>query len=135
MTNTFSWVFLAALAAATATRLWLAQRQARHVAAHRHAVPPTFADAIPLEAHQKAADYTVAKSRLGMLDVLVGAALTLWLTLGGLIQGLSDLWAGPLAPGSVLHGTALLLSVFFVQAVAGLPLTLYRTFVVEERFA
>src|SRR3954468_17929450 len=93
MTNGFTWAFLAALAAATATRLWLAARQMRHVSAHRGAVPATFAETIPLEAHQKAADYTVAKARLGMLDLLVGAALTLALTLGGLIQWIADAWA------------------------------------------
>jgi STE24 endopeptidase len=134
MTNAFTWAFLAALAAATATRLWLAQRQIRHVAAHRGAVPGTFADAIPLEAHQKAADYTVAKTRIGMLDLAIGAAVILWLTLGGLIESISNFWARWLEPGSVLHGTALLLTIFFIQAALGLPTTLYRTFVVEERF-
>jgi STE24 endopeptidase len=132
--NAFSWTFLAALTAATATRLWLAQRQIRHVAAHRGAVPGTFAEAIPLPAHQKAADYTVAKSRFGMVDTLVGAALTLALTLGGAIQALADLWAPWLGRSSVAHGTALLLSLFLVQGAIGLPLTLYRTFVIEERF-
>jgi STE24 endopeptidase len=134
VTNAFTWLFLAALAAATVARIWLGRRQIRHVRAHRDAVPATFAQAIPLPAHQKAADYTVAKGRLGMLDVLIGAALTLLLTLGGLIQWISDFWGRWLEPGSILHGSALLLTVFFVQAAIGLPTTLYRTFVVEERF-
>ncbi len=134
MINAFSWIFLAALASATAARIWLGERQVRHVRAHRDAVPGTFTGSIPLAAHQKAADYTVAKARLGMLDVLVGAALTLVLTLGGLIQWVSDLWSAWLGPGSIPHGTALLLSVFFVQAAAGLPATVYRIFVIEERF-
>src|SRR2546430_4940173 len=72
--NAFTWVFLIALGLATATRLWLVLRQIRHVRAHRDAVPRTFAEAIPLGAHQKAADYTVAKARLGMIDVLLRAA-------------------------------------------------------------
>jgi STE24 endopeptidase len=134
MTNAFSWVFLAALVAATLARMWLAQRQMRHVRAHRGAVPAIFAEAIPLTAHQKAADYTVAKARLGMLDVLIGAALTVLLTLGGLIQWISDFWGKWLEPGSVPHGTALLLTLFLVQSAAGLPTTLWRIFVIEERF-
>ena len=134
MLNAFSWVFLAALGAAAATRLWLAQRQVRHVLVHRDAVPATFADAIPLAAHQKAADYTAAKNRLGMLEIAIGALLTLLFTLGGLLQWLSELLAGVLQGGSVLHGSALLLAVFFIQAAVGLPATLYRTFVIEERF-
>jgi STE24 endopeptidase len=130
----FSWIFLAALAAATLARLWLARRQMRHVRAHREAVPSTFAAAIPLAAHQKAADYTVAKARFGMVEVLLGAAVLLALTFGGVIQRLSELWALALAAGSIAHGTALILSVIFLQSLIGLPLAVYRTFVVEQRF-
>jgi STE24 endopeptidase len=132
--NALTWLFLAALIAASATRLWLAARQMRHVRAHRDAVPPTFADAIGLSAHQKAADYTVAKTRLGNIDVLVSAALLVVLTLGGGIQLIADLWARVFEHGSVAHGTALLLTLFFVQGLAGLPLTVWRTFGVEARF-
>ena len=134
MSNAFAWVFLAALAAATVTRLWLAQRQMRHVRAHREAVPATFAAVIPLASHQKAADYTVAKARLGMIDVVLGAVVLLALTLGGGIQLLSDVWARAFASGSIAHGTALILSVVFLQSLIGMPLALYRTFVLEQRF-
>jgi STE24 endopeptidase len=134
MENALAWAFAAALAAATATRLWLARRQVRHVRAHRDAVPDTFAGAIPLAAHQKAADYTVAKSSLGTADTLLGALVALALTLGGGIEWLSQAWAAAFAPGSVAHGTALLVSLFLAQAAAALPLTVVRTFGVEARF-
>jgi STE24 endopeptidase len=134
MSNAFTWVFLAALALATATRLWLALRQVRHVRAHREAVPGTFADTIALPAHQKAADYTVAKTRLGIVDTLLDAVVLLALTLGGLLQWLSDLWARVLPEGSLWHGTALILTVVFARALIGLPLSLYRIFGIEERF-
>ena len=90
MPNAFTWVFLAALAVAAATRLWLALRQIRHVRAHRGAVPGMFAETIPLAAHQKAADYTVAKARLGIIDTVLDAAILLALTLGGALQWLAD---------------------------------------------
>jgi STE24 endopeptidase len=134
MFNAFTWVFLAALAANTLTRLWLAQRQIRHVRAHRDAVPPTFGDVIPLAAHQKAADYTVAKARAGMVEVLIGAALLLILTLGGLIDRLHVLWARVLEPGGLWHGTAMIASVALLIALVDLPITLYRTFVIEARY-
>ncbi|MBV9192436.1 MAG: M48 family peptidase, partial [Betaproteobacteria bacterium] len=92
MPNALTWLFLAALLAATATRLWLASRQIRHVRAHREAVPPSFAETIPLTAHQKAADYTAAKTRFGIVNTLVDAALILVFTLGGGVQWLSDAW-------------------------------------------
>jgi STE24 endopeptidase len=134
MTSAFTWVFLAVLAAATLTRLWLAYRQIAHVRAHRDAVPGLFAEAIPLAAHQKAADYTVAKSRLGIVDTLLDAAILLALTLGGVLQWLSDLWERAFAASSLWHGTALILAVFAIRGALGLPLSLYRIFVVEERF-
>ena len=134
MSNAFAWVFLAALAAATVTRLWLAQRQMRHVRAHRDAVPPTFAAAIPLEAHQKAADYTVAKVKLGMLDAVLDAVVLLVLTLGGLLQWLAEQWDRVLPAQPLWHGAALIVCVFVLQAAIGLPLTLYRVFSVEQRF-
>src|SRR5438067_5019624 len=132
--NALTWLFLAALAAATATRLWLARRQIRHVSAHRPAVPASFADTIPLHAHQKAADYTAAKTRLGIVDTLLGALLVLVLTLGAGVQWIAEAWSAVFASGSLAHGTALLLTLFFVQAIISLPLALYRVFVVEERF-
>jgi STE24 endopeptidase len=132
--NALTWIFVAALAAATATRIWLARRQMRHVAAHRAAVPAPFAGTIPLHDHQKAADYTLAKARFGILSVAVDALLALWLTVGGLLQALSGLWSAWLTPGSLPHGTALLLSLFLVQGLIGLPLSAWRIFVIEQRF-
>ena len=134
MPNALTWFFLGALALAAATRLWLAARQIRYVNVHRDAVPPSFVETIPLAAHQKAADYTTAKTRLAMVDVLVSAALALLMTLGGGLQWLADAWQALFAPGGLAHGAALLLSLFLIQAVISLPLALYRTFVVEARF-
>ncbi len=134
MSALLTWLFLAALAAATATRLWLARRQVRHVAAHRDAVPASFAASIPLESHRKAADYTVAKTRLGMIGVLLHAAVLLAFTLGGGLQLILDLWTPAFAPGSLAHGTAALLTLAFALAIINLPLGLVRIFVVESRF-
>ena len=130
----FTSIFLAVLAAATATRLWLSLRQIRHVRSHRGAVPGMFAESIPLAAHQKAADYTVAKSRLGIIDTLLDAIVLLALTLGGGLQLLSELCERVFATDSLWHGTAVILAVFLLKGLIGLPLSLYRIFVVEERF-
>ena len=134
MNNAFTWLFLASLAAAVGTRLWLAARQSRHVLAHRDAVPESFSGTIPLAAHQKAADYTVVKTQVAMLDVLVSAALTLALTFGGVLQWFSGAWSGAFETGGIAHGVALIVSVVLLLSLLELPLTVYRTFVVEARF-
>jgi STE24 endopeptidase len=134
VTSTFTWVFLAAVALATMTRLWLAQRQIHHVRAHRGAVPQLFAESIPLASHQKAADYTVVKSRLGIVDTLLDAAILLIFTLGGALQWLSDQWERIVPSSSLWHGIALILTVLFLRGLIGLPLSVYRIFGIEERF-
>ena len=130
----FTIAFLAALIFATVAQLWLALRQMHHVSRHRGAVPEEFSSSIALSAHEKAADYTLAKGRLGMLDILVGTALLCALTLGGGLQALSDAWAGVFDAGSLAHGIALILSVLAISSLVDLPFGLYRTFVIEARF-
>jgi len=134
VTNGFTWVFLAALAAATLARAWLARRQIRHVHAHRAAVPASFAAAISLPSHQKAADYSVAKTWLGLAEMALTACALLVLTLGGLLDWLNAQWSHVFQPGGLAHGTALIASVVVLLGALELPLTVYRTFVVEARF-
>lgn len=130
----FTLAFLFALALATAARLWLARRHVLHVAAHRDAVPAEFSGRITLEAHRKAADYTTAKTRLGMLETLAAAAALLGFTLGGGLQFLSDAWTRVFAAGAYFHGVALIASVAVISGSLELPFSLYRTFVIEARF-
>ena len=130
----FTAVFLVALGLTTLARLWLSQRHIRYVLANRKAVPAEFSASIPLEAHQKAADYTAAKTRLGVLETLVAAALLLGFTLGGGLQFLSEAWERIFEAGSYAHGIALIASVAIISSAIDLPFALYRTFVIEARF-
>ncbi len=132
--NAFTLAFLAALLLVTATRIWLALRHIRHVSAHRERVPPEFAESVPLAAHQKAADYTRARTRLGILDALVSAAVLLGFTLGGGLGWLYDALARLFEAGGYAHGIALILSVAAITGLIDLPFSIYRTFVIEAKF-
>ena len=115
-------------------KFWLASRQIRAVARHRDAVPDEFAQTIALDAHQRAADYTVAKLRLGLIELALGAAVLLgWTLLGGLdwLSGALLDWIGPRPLAQPL---ALLVAFALINALIELPLSLYQTFVVEQRF-
>ena len=125
--------FAAALLLGLALKFWLATRQVRHVARHRTAVPAPFAERIALVAHQKAADYTITKARLGMLEMALGAAVLLgWTLLGGL-DALNQALLGALG-GGMWQQMALLVAFAAISGLIDLPLSLYQTFVVEERF-
>jgi len=129
----FSLVFLAALALATATRLWLAARHVAHVRAHRERVPDAFSSEISLDAHRKAADYTAARTRFAMVDVATGAVVALAFTFGGGLQLLHEVSASWLADG-IARGLLLIAMVGVVSALIDLPFDFYRTFVTEQRF-
>ena len=130
---TFTAIFLVALGASLALRLWLARRHQLHVAAHRAAVPPAFAAQVALSAHQKAADYTVARTRFERLETLFDAIVLVALTLGGVLGGLVA-WTGSWAVGPLWQDLALVVAVGVLTSVLALPFAYWRTFVIEVKF-
>jgi len=129
----FTVAFILALLAHLCVQLWLARRQIAHVEANRTTIPAGFEAAVTAAEHAKAADYSVARQRVGMVETLYDSVVVLALTLGGGIALIGNLVAAAAWPG-VLAGTVHLLGVFALLALVGLPFTVYRTFVLEQRF-
>ena len=126
-------VFCVLLLSGLLTRLWLAHRQIRHIALHRDQVPSAFAGTVDLAAHRKAADYTIAKGRLGVLEMGLGAAVLIgWTLLGGL--DLLNQWLRDWLGNGLWQQLALLAGFMLVGGLIDLPLSWYRTFRLEERF-
>src|ERR1035441_6557081 len=117
-------LFIAAVTASTTLELWLAHRQVEAGGAHPDRVPEPFAGRISVEDHRKAADYTIAKVRVGRIGTVLNAGLTLALTVGGGIASLDGLLRGT-GWGQPWLGAAVAVT---------LPLSLWRTFRLEARF-
>jgi len=132
MINSFSLVFLFALSLMIALRVWLALRQMHHVRQHRATVPAQFAEFVNLAAHQKAADYSVTRTRLGFVSLAIEIVVLLTFTFGGGLQVLHEFWSQHLS--GLAYGVALIFSVVLISGVIDLPLSIYSQFVVEERF-
>ena len=134
--STLTLVFAAALLASLCIKFWLATRQMRHVAAHRGAVPAAFAATITLAAHQRAADYTLAKSRFGLLTMAFGAAVLLGWTLLGGIDTLNAALRDALQPrwGDMAYQLALFACFALISGVLDLPFEIYSTFRIEQQF-
>ncbi len=126
-------LFVFAVLAGSAIELWLAQRQTVAVARHRGVVPEPFAASISAEDHAKAADYTVAKVRLGRIGLGLDAALVLALTVGGGLAALDALWRRSHLAEPWL-GLAVIASAALLIRLVSLPLSLWRTFRLEARF-
>ncbi|MDZ4399575.1 M48 family metallopeptidase [Hydrogenophaga sp.] len=129
----FTALFCALLVLGLVIRTVLASRQIRHVARHRGTVPAAFSDTISVAAHQKAADYTITKTRFGLLEIAIDAALLLgWTLLGGL-EWLNHTLLAALG-GGMVQQLALLGSFAIIGGLITLPLGWYATFRIEERF-
>ncbi|HEY7887750.1 MAG TPA: M48 family metallopeptidase [Steroidobacteraceae bacterium] len=125
--------FIAAVAVAAAVELWLAARQIAAVATHRDRIPEPFAGRLSPEDHRKAADYTVAKARLGMISTVINAGITLALTVGGGIAAIDSLWRHT-GWSELWLGLAVIATVAAAVGIVGLPLSLLRTFRIEADF-
>jgi STE24 endopeptidase len=129
----FTLVFALALAASVAVRFWLATRQVAFVRAHRESVPVAFESRIGIDAHRKAADYTVAKQRLAMLHVVVDAVLLLAMTLGGGLAAIIA-WTETLAIGALWRDVVMFAVAGLIYGVVNLPFSWWHTFRIEEQF-
>ena len=108
-------------------KLWLAHRQIRHV------VPEAFKEVISQQAHEKAADYTLAKLRLGHWDLAIDAGMLLvWTLLGGL--GALDAWLMDVSGSGMLQQLLLVMGFMLISGLVNLPLSYYQTFKVEQHF-
>jgi STE24 endopeptidase len=129
----FSILFISFLAITVIVRFWLGSRHIRHILAFRGAVPAQFAEKIPLAAHQKAADYTIAKTKLGLVMLVVSTIVLIGFTLLGGLQELS-VTILKFTNGSMTYQIALLVAFGLISGVIDLPFSYYSQFVLEEKF-
>jgi STE24 endopeptidase len=131
--NLFTTLFLCSLGASIVVQWYLVQRHIKHIQANRQHVPEAFSDKIPVEAHHKAADYTQAKVKTGMVELIIGSVFLLLWTLAGGLQLLDSWWRG-FELSEIWTGTGFILSIFAIMTILDLPMSIYRTFKLEESF-
>lgn len=129
----FTVLFIGFLVVSLLVRFWLASRHIRHILAHRAAVPAQFAGKIALEAHQKAADYSIAKTKFALFIVLLNAAVLIGFTLMGGLQWLANGSLEIFGPGW-RYQLALVLVFALISGLIELPFDYFRQFVLEARF-
>jgi STE24 endopeptidase len=131
--NIFTILFLFALAAMLITEYWLARRQIQNVRQHRDSVPDAFSKQIDLDTHREAADYTIARTRLGLVSGFYAALILLLFTLGGGLQLIDDL-SRQWLQDPLITGVVFIIATIFIGAVLDMPFVLYKTFGLEARF-
>lgn len=131
---TLSIIFISLVALTTLTRVWLGNRHIGYVFGHRNKVPDAFSKDISLEAHQKAADYTAAKTKLMIAEGVVQAALLLTFTLGNGLQGIDFIWRDFIPSHEMLRGALVILTALVISGIVDTPFDYYKTFVIDAHF-
>ena len=133
MALTFNYLIIGLIIFTALTQIWLARRHIAHVTNHRGNVPSPFKDIIKIKDHQKAADYTVAKSKLNVFGLIIEAIFLYFITIGGGIEWLNQcLTHYSFSP--IIAGSFLIISVMVLSSIVEMPLGLYKTFVIDEKF-
>jgi STE24 endopeptidase len=134
MANTLSFTFIALLIITTTTRIWLGRRHIAYVQAHRKEVPAAFNTTISLDAHQKAADYSSAKTKLVIAEASAQAILLALLTIGGGLQLIDNFWREILNTQEIARGALVIVSAMIVSSLIDIPFDYHKTFTVDEKF-
>jgi STE24 endopeptidase len=134
MAYTLTFTFVTLLLVTTGIRIWLGNRHITHVQAHRNEVPAAFSGSISLDAHQKAADYSNAKTKLVIIEATAQAALLALLTIGGGLQLIDEIWRNLLPANEIARGALVICSAMIVSSLIDIPFDYYKTFTVDEKF-
>ena len=131
--NLFTTIFLLSLSVSIIVQWFLVQRHISHIRSNRENVPEAFNGKIPVEAHHKAADYTQAKVKTGLAELIIGSVFLLIWTLAGGLQ-LLDSWWRSFGLSEIWTGAGFILTVFAIMSILDLPMSVYRTFKLEQSF-
>jgi len=97
------------------------------------ALPPALTGVMDEATFAKAADYTLAKSRFGALEMVFEAAVLAAVVFSGLLPVLWARFDG-LAPGAAWSGALFLVGTMILLGLPGLPLAWWAQFRLEARF-
>lgn len=134
MAFTLTITFITLLVATTFIRIWLGSRHISHVQSHRNNVPDAFINSIALDAHQKAADYSIDKTKLVIADASVQAVLLAILTIGGGLQWIDEIWRNLVTDQEIIRGALVICSAMIASSMIDIPFDYYKTFVVDEKY-
>ncbi len=105
----------------------------RHRQTAQRELPIAFAGKIDAERLEKSAAYALAGDKLGLIEGIFSVLLTLLFLFAGLLPWYDQLVAR-LSEGFILNGLLFFGLLTLLQLLLGIPFSLYRNFVLEERF-
>ncbi|MBT3917784.1 MAG: M48 family metallopeptidase [Nitrosomonadales bacterium] len=133
MAESYQFIFIFLLILTTTVEYYLGQRQKKFVLKNKEKVPAAFTKVIKLTDHKKAADYTVTKINFNSIELVFGAIILYFLTLGGGINLMNNAM-GQYFENPLLNGAVVITSIFIALHLINIPSAIYQTFVIEAKY-
>ena len=133
MASTFTNLIIVLIAITCLSQIWLSIRHISFVSQNRKKVPAPFKDIIKIKDHQKAADYTIDKSKLNILGLAVEAIFLYFITIGGGIEWINQ-YLAQYPFSEITLGAMLIIAVMVLSSLVEMPMGLYKTFVIDEKY-
>ena len=128
----FTIVFISLIAVKFLLETYLKLRNLKSIELNKNAIPERFVGVVTEEEYKKSTVYNIDRIRFQIFTALFGAVVLIIFTLGGLFNSLAEIVASTTSSdvlGAVLLGLLLLI----VEQVISIPISIYSTFVIEER--
>ncbi len=128
----FTQIFIALILIKFLLETYLKIRNLKSIDNNKSSVPPRFKDVVTDEEYKKSILYNTDRIKFQIFTALFGSVVLVIFTIGGLLNYLTEV-VMDITSSNVLGAVLLGLLLIIVEEIISIPISIYSTFVIEER--
>ena len=128
----FTQIFIALISIKFLLETYLKIRNLKSIDNNKESVPARFKDVVTEEEYKKSIFYNTDRIKFQIFTSLFGSVVLIIFTIGGLLNYLTQV-VMDITPSNVLGAVLLGLLLIIVEEIISIPISIYSTFVIEER--
>ena len=128
----FTQIFIALILIKFLLETYLKIRNLKSIDNNKDSVPPRFKDVVTEEEYRKSILYNTDRIKFQIFTTLFGSVVLVIFTIGGLLNYLTQV-VMDMTSSNVLGAVLLGLLLIIVEEIISIPISIYSTFVIEER--
>ncbi len=128
----FTQIFIALILIKFLLETYLKIRNLKSIDNNKDSVPPRFKDVVTEEEYKKSILYNTDRIKFQIFTAFFGSVVLVIFTIGGLLNYLTQV-VMDMTSSNVLGAVLLGLLLIIVEEIISIPISIYSTFVIEER--
>ena len=128
----FTQIFIALILIKFLLETYLKIRNLQSIDNNKDSVPPRFKDVVTEEEYKKSILYNTDRIKFQVFTALFGSVVLVIFTIGGLLNYLTQV-VMDMTSSNVLGAVLLGLLLIIVEEIISIPISIYSTFVIEQR--